>query len=46
VVAGGIVPLTIATENEFSPKQFDPASNDPRRLGIWVEVMDKGKQPS
>ncbi len=45
VVAGGVVPLTIATDRGFSPRQFDPASNDPRFLGIWVEIPDKVKQP-
>jgi hypothetical protein len=43
VTAGGVIPLTIATDNGFSPKQFDPTSKDPRFLGIWVEVMDKAK---
>ena len=43
VVAGGAIPLTIATDNGFSPKQFDPSSTDPRFLGIWVEILDKVK---
>lgn len=45
VVAGGVVPLTIVTADGFSPKTFDPASRDPRFLGIWVEIVDKGKAP-
>jgi len=45
VVAGGVVPLTIATDSGFSPRTFDAASKDPRVLGIWVEVLDKVKQP-
>ncbi len=46
VVTGGVIPLTIATDNGFSPRQFDPASNDLRFLGIWVEILEKAKQPS
>ena len=46
VVASGVVPLTITTDSGFSPMEFDPTSRDPRLLGIWVEVLDKGKQPS
>jgi len=38
IVAGGIVPLTISAANGFYPKDLDPASKDPRFLGIWVEV--------
>lgn len=45
VVAGGVIPLTISTDNGFSPRDIDPASKDPRFLGIWVEILDKGKQP-
>lgn len=45
VVAGGVSPLTIATDNGFSPRQIDPASNDKRFLGIWVEILDKVTQP-
>ncbi|OFW39977.1 MAG: hypothetical protein A3J29_19865 [Acidobacteria bacterium RIFCSPLOWO2_12_FULL_67_14b] len=41
VVAGGVIPLTIATDDGFSPKDLDPSSTDPRFLGIWVEVMQK-----
>ena len=39
VVAGGVIPLTISTDNGFSPKSTDPASRDQRFLGIWVEVL-------
>jgi len=46
VVAGGVIPLTISTDNGFSPGAIDPASKDPRFLGIWVELLDKVKQPS
>lgn len=46
VVAGGVIPLTISTDNGFAPRQIDPASKDPRFLGIWVEVLEKVKQPS
>ncbi|MDP2320728.1 MAG: hypothetical protein Q8O42_15480 [Acidobacteriota bacterium] len=46
VVAGGVVPLTIATEDGFSPRTFDTASTDPRFLGIWVEMLDPVKEPS
>jgi hypothetical protein len=43
VVAGGVIPLTIATADGFSPKTFDPASRDPRFLGIWVETMERAQ---
>ncbi len=46
VVAGGVIPLTISTDNGFSPQQFDPASKDSRFLGIWVEILEKVKPPS
>lgn len=46
VVAGGVIPLTLSTDNGFSPRTIDPASKDPRFLGIWVEILDKVKQPS
>lgn len=46
VAAGGVIPLTISTDNGFSPRATDPASNDPRFLGIWVELLDKVKEPS
>jgi hypothetical protein len=37
--AGGVTPLTISTENGFSPNQIDPSSRDLRFLGIWVESV-------
>jgi hypothetical protein len=40
VVAGGVIPLTIAAADGFYPRDIDPASNDPRFLGIWVEVKE------
>lgn len=46
IVAGGVIPLTIATTDGFSPKTFDASSKDPRFLGIWVEILDKVKEPS
>jgi hypothetical protein len=39
MVAGGVISLGISTDNGFSPKIIDPASRDPRFLGIWVEVL-------
>lgn len=36
---GGVSPLTISTDNGFSPKSADPASRDQRFLGIWIEVL-------
>jgi hypothetical protein len=39
MAAGGVMPLTIATDNGFSPQLLDPASRDRRFLGIWVEVV-------
>jgi hypothetical protein len=41
VVAGGVIPLTIATADGFSPISFDPASRDQRFLGIWVELVSR-----
>lgn len=35
---GGVLPLTITTTSGFSPRDLDPASGDPRFLGVWVEV--------
>ena len=37
-MAGGVVPLTIAVEDGFYPRELDPSSTDPRFLGMWVEV--------
>ena len=42
IVAGGVIPLTIATDSNFSPRAIDPASNDTRLLGIWVEIGGAG----
>ena len=39
--ATGVVPLTIAAETGFYPRDIDPKSTDRRFLGVWVEV----KQP-
>ena len=36
--AGGVVPLTIAAETGFYPRDIDPQSTDRRFLGVWVEV--------
>ena len=36
----GVIPLTIATDGGFSPKEVDPQSTDRRFLGIWVEVKE------
>jgi hypothetical protein len=38
----GVIPLTIDVESGFSPKDTDPASTDPRFLGIWVELKAPG----
>jgi len=46
VVAGGVIPLTIATDSNFSPRAVDPSSTDARLLGIWVEVQNREKPPS
>jgi hypothetical protein len=35
----GVIRLTLATDNGFSPSQADPSSKDRRFLGVWVEVM-------
>jgi hypothetical protein len=37
-MTGGVVPLTISVADGFSPRELDPASNDARFLGIWIEV--------
>jgi hypothetical protein len=33
-----VVTLDIRAEDGFRPRDFDPASPDPRLLGVWVEV--------
>jgi hypothetical protein len=37
--ATGVMLLSLATDNGFSPSQTDPASKDRRFLGVWVEVV-------
>ena len=37
-MAGGVVPLRISVEDGFYPRDLDQSSNDPRFLGIWIEV--------
>ena len=44
VTAGGVIPLTIAASDGFYPRELDPSSNDPRFLGIWVEVKKDSPQ--
>ena len=39
MAAGNVIPLTIETTSGFLPTMSDPASRDPRFLGIWIEVM-------
>ena len=46
VVAGGVIPLTIATDSNFSPRALDPSSTDARLLGIWVEIVNSAKSAS
>ena len=38
MVTGSVIPIIVTVDDGFYPKDFDPASNDPRFLGIWVEV--------
>ena len=38
MVNGNVIPLTVAVADGFSPRELDASSNDPRFLGIWVEV--------
>jgi hypothetical protein len=38
VPSNGVIPLTISAARGFYPRDVDPASTDPRFLGIWVEV--------
>jgi hypothetical protein len=35
-----LVTLEFAADHEFVPRELDPASTDPRTLGIWVEVVE------
>ena len=34
-----LVTLELAADQEFVPRRLDPASRDPRTLGIWIEVI-------
>ncbi|MDP1569207.1 MAG: hypothetical protein Q8L86_04315 [Vicinamibacterales bacterium] len=36
---GGLLTLTIATEQGFMPAEVSPGSEDKRTLGVWVEVV-------
>ncbi|MEO8678652.1 MAG: hypothetical protein ABI665_06385 [Vicinamibacterales bacterium] len=38
VVPSGVVPLVISTDTGFSPSEADPATRDPRFLGVWIEI--------
>ncbi len=40
-LATGVMPLSLATENGFSPSETDPSSKDRRFLGVWVEVVEQ-----
>ena len=44
LTAGGVIPLTISASDGFYPREIDPSSNDPRFLGIWVEVKKDSPQ--
>ena len=46
VLSTAVEERQVDPDSGFAPKQFDPASQDPRLLGIWVELLDKGKPPS
>jgi hypothetical protein len=37
-VAGGVIPLAIGATDSYRPRDIDPASRDPRELGIWLEL--------
>jgi hypothetical protein len=39
MVNGSVIPITVHVEDGFSPREIDPSSNDPRFLGIFVEVQ-------
>jgi len=34
----GVIPLRITAARAFRPRDQDPASRDPRELGVWMEV--------
>jgi hypothetical protein len=38
MVHGSVIPITVYVQDGFSPREIDPSSNDPRFLGIFVEV--------
>ena len=38
MVNGSVIPITVHVQDGFSPREIDPSSNDPRFLGIFVEV--------
>ena len=39
MVHGSVIPITVHVDDGFSPREIDPSSNDPRFLGIFVEVQ-------
>ncbi len=43
MVNGNVIPLTVAVADGFSPRELDASSNDPRFLGIWVEISASAK---
>ena len=43
MVNGSVIPLTVAVETGFYPKDLDPQSTDARFLGIWVELSASAK---
>ncbi len=43
MVNGSVIPLTVYVQDGFSPREVDPSSNDPRFLGIFVEVSASAK---
>jgi hypothetical protein len=38
MVNGSVIPITVYVQEGFFPREVDPSSNDPRFLGIFVEV--------
>ena len=36
---GQLITLTLAADSSFVPRELDPASTDPRPLGVWIEVV-------
>ena len=45
-MAGGVVPLTIAVDDGFYPRDVDTTSTDPRFLGFWIEVRSAAAKAS